>query len=38
MVRSLNENFITVYPFFKLTISGNHRPEIRAVMTASGAG
>ncbi|OWJ69835.1 hypothetical protein CDV50_16070 [Haematobacter massiliensis] len=29
MVRSLNENFITVYPFFKLTISGNHRPEIR---------
>lgn len=29
MVRSLNENFITVYPFFKLTMSGNHRPEIR---------
>lgn len=29
MVRSLNENFVTVYPFFKLTISGNHRPEIR---------
>lgn len=29
MVRSLNENFVRVYPFFKLTISGNHRPEIR---------
>lgn len=29
MVRSLNENFLTVYPFFKLTMSGNHRPEIR---------
>jgi putative DNA primase/helicase len=29
MVRSLNENFITVYPFFKLTISGNHKPDIR---------
>lgn len=29
MVRSLNENFVLVYPFFKLTISGNHRPDIR---------
>jgi hypothetical protein len=28
MVRSLNENFVTVYPIFKLTVSGNHRPEI----------
>lgn len=29
LVRALNENFILVYPIFKLTISGNHRPEIR---------
>lgn len=28
MVRALNENFVLVYPIFKLTISGNHRPEI----------
>lgn len=28
LVRALNENFILVYPIFKLTISGNHKPEI----------
>jgi len=28
LVRALNENFVLVYPIFKLTISGNHRPEI----------
>ncbi|MFC3059500.1 DNA primase family protein [Paenirhodobacter populi] len=28
MVRALNENFVTIYPIFKLTISGNHKPEI----------
>lgn len=29
LVRALNENFVLVYPIFKLTISGNHKPEIR---------
>lgn len=29
LVRALNENFVLVYPVFKLTISGNHKPEIR---------
>lgn len=29
LVRALNQNFVLVYPIFKLTISGNHRPEIR---------
>lgn len=29
LVRALNENFVLVRPIFKLTISGNHRPEIR---------
>lgn len=29
MVRSLHANFITVSPKFKLTISGNHKPEVR---------
>lgn len=28
LVRALNENFVQVYPIFKLTISGNHKPEI----------
>lgn len=28
LVRALNENFVLVYPRFKLTISGNHKPEI----------
>ena len=28
LVRALNENFVLVYPIFKLTISGNHKPEI----------
>lgn len=28
LVRALNQNFILVYPHFKLTISGNHKPEI----------
>lgn len=28
LVRALNENFVLIYPIFKLTISGNHRPEI----------
>lgn len=29
LVRALHTNFILVYPKFKLTISGNHKPEIR---------
>ena len=29
LVRQLNENFIEVHPFFKLTMSGNHKPDIR---------
>ncbi|MDH2325992.1 phage/plasmid primase, P4 family [Cereibacter sp. SYSU M97828] len=29
LVRALHTNFIKVYPHFKLTISGNHQPEIR---------
>lgn len=28
LVRALNQNFVLVYPHFKLTISGNHKPEI----------
>lgn len=28
-VRALHTNFITFEPFFKLTIQGNHKPEIR---------
>lgn len=28
LVRALNQNFIEIYPIFKLTISGNHKPEI----------
>lgn len=28
LVRALNENFVLIYPIFKLTISGNHKPEI----------
>lgn len=28
LIRALNTNFILVYPHFKLTISGNHKPEI----------
>lgn len=28
LVRALNENFVLIYPIFKLTVSGNHRPEI----------
>lgn len=28
LVRALQENFVLVYPIFKLTISGNHKPEI----------
>lgn len=28
LIRALNENFVKVYPIFKLTISGNHKPEI----------
>lgn len=28
LIRALNQNFIQVYPIFKLTISGNHKPEI----------
>ncbi len=28
LIRALNENFVLVYPHFKLTISGNHKPEI----------
>ena len=28
LVRALNENFVLVLPIFKLTISGNHKPEI----------
>lgn len=29
LVRLLNQNFVEANPFFKLTISGNHKPEIR---------
>ncbi|GAD55478.1 DNA primase family protein [Limimaricola cinnabarinus] len=29
LVRALREDFIEVHPKFKLTISGNHKPEIR---------
>lgn len=29
MVRSLNENFVEFRPIFTLTISGNHKPDIR---------
>jgi putative DNA primase/helicase len=29
LVRALNEDFVEVKPQFKLTISGNHKPEIR---------
>ncbi|AVO36607.1 DNA primase family protein [Pukyongiella litopenaei] len=29
MVRALHSDFVEVRPHFKLTISGNHRPEIR---------
>ena len=29
LVRLLNQNFVEVHPFFKLTISGNHKPDIR---------
>lgn len=29
MVRALHSDFVTVYPKFKLTISGNHKPDIR---------
>lgn len=28
LIRALNQNFVQVYPIFKLTISGNHKPEI----------
>lgn len=29
LIRALHSDFILVYPLFKLTISGNHKPEIR---------
>lgn len=29
LVRLLNQNFVEAKPFFKLTIGGNHKPEIR---------
>ena len=29
LVRLLHQNFLEAHPFFKLTISGNHKPEIR---------
>ncbi|MBU2963346.1 hypothetical protein KO516_21470 [Citreicella sp. C3M06] len=29
MVRQLNSDFIEAHPFFKLTMSGNHKPDIR---------
>jgi putative DNA primase/helicase len=29
LVRALNADFVEVNPYFKLTISGNHKPEIR---------
>lgn len=29
LIRALHADFIEVYPKFKLTISGNHKPEIR---------
>lgn len=28
MVRALNKDFVTIYPKFKLNISGNHKPEV----------
>jgi putative DNA primase/helicase len=28
LVRALNKDFVSIYPFFKLTIQGNHKPEI----------
>lgn len=31
MVRSLHENFVEFRPIFTLTISGNHKPDIRGV-------
>jgi putative DNA primase/helicase len=29
LVRLLNQNFVEAHPFFKLTMSGNHKPDIR---------
>ncbi len=29
LVRALNEDFVEVTPIFKLTLSGNHKPEVR---------
>ncbi len=29
LVRALNEDFVEVHPVFKLTMSGNHKPDIR---------
>lgn len=29
LVRKLHDDFIEVHPFFKLTMSGNHKPDIR---------
>jgi putative DNA primase/helicase len=29
LVRALHSDFVTIQPFFKLTISGNHKPDIR---------
>lgn len=29
LVRQLHADFIEVHPFFKLTVSGNHKPDIR---------
>jgi putative DNA primase/helicase len=29
MVRALHTNFIEFWPYFKLTMSGNHKPEVR---------
>lgn len=31
LVRALNENFIEVTPIFKITIQGNHAPDIRGM-------
>lgn len=31
MVRSLHENFVEFRPIFTLTISGNHKPDIRGI-------
>lgn len=31
LVRALNENFIEVTPIFKITIQGNHSPDIRGM-------